>query len=219
MRIAEEGYRFNGIAGTLGSTAISGEGLLVVAETFAGTRFDVQAGGPAFEELIEALEDVDVDDGFFELSGKVLSGVIGSNYKRCRSSVRGAGWRSNWRSGCRYLAGGRTSASAPAAMTCAACSVKWTGLVPYEQPFSLQAHGSLRDKLLDFDKLTGAIGTATFVGTGDLALDGSATRSEFTLGLSMPDLADIGTFDGRKFNRQAFTLQCTRHRRGWCHQR
>ena len=206
LRIAEEGYRFNGIAGTLGSTAISGEGLLVVAETFAGTRFDIQAGGPAFEELIEALEDVDVDDGFFELSGKVLFGrdrieLQKVSFERPRGKLEmelalGLPLSRRW-------ADFSISASGNDVRSILG---KVDRLVPYEQPFSLQAHGSLRDKLLDFDKLNGAIGTATFVGAGDLALDGSATRSEFTLSLSMPDLADIGTFDGRKFNRQAFTL-------------
>ncbi|NIQ97889.1 MAG: hypothetical protein GWN87_29785, partial [Desulfuromonadales bacterium] len=79
-------------------------------------------------------------------------------------------------------------------------------LEAYEQPFSLDAKGQVRGNHWGFERLVGAVGTANFEIRGDLALDGSKSRTELTLDLTIPNLAEIGTVDGRRFNEQALSL-------------
>ena len=54
----------------LGSS-VSGSGLLVPEAGIAGSYFDIAAGGPAFEELLQAFSDIEVQPGPFELTGGI----------------------------------------------------------------------------------------------------------------------------------------------------
>ena len=81
------------------------------------------------------------------------------------------------------------------------------GLEAFEQPFSLEGKGRLRGKRWDFERVNGAVGQASFSASGDLALEDANARTEFVVNLSVPNLADIGTLDGRRFNEQALALE------------
>jgi hypothetical protein len=54
LRVQDDGFRFTGISGSLGTTGVSGEGLLVPARMIAGSWFDVVASGPDFAEILES---------------------------------------------------------------------------------------------------------------------------------------------------------------------
>ena len=206
LRIEKSGYRFNDVTGLLGTTALSGSGLLVLEENLAGSRFEIQAGGPAFEELIATLGDIGVQDGPFELTA-------GLSFARDRVEVQ-------------RLSLDRQNAELDLDLTLGlSASPRWMdfelrgsgtdvrsllrhgrGLEAFEQPFLLDAKGSLRGSHWDFDEIVGAVGEASFEASGDLALDGSLSSTEFTVKLSIPDLAAVGTLNGRKFNQQAFSI-------------
>jgi hypothetical protein len=206
LRIEKQGYRLDGVTGTLGSSTFSTRGLLVPEENLAGSSFEIQARGPALEELVTSLSEGGVQDGPFELAAGLL-------FKGDRLEVRQASFeRQNARLDLDVGLG-------------LPVSRRWIdfdlrgrgndvrdvlrqvqGLEAYEQPFSLDAKGSVRGDHWDFDRVVGAVGEAAFEARGDLALDDSAARTEFTLNLSIPNLADIGTVSGRRFNPQAFSL-------------
>jgi uncharacterized protein involved in outer membrane biogenesis len=80
------------------------------------------------------------------------------------------------------------------------------GLEARAQPFSITAKGRLRGLHWDFDTVDGTVGAAGFQARGDLALEDSKSRTDFTLNVSVPNLADIGSVDGRRFNPQALAL-------------
>jgi len=206
LRIEEQGYRLSDVTGALGRTALSGNGLLVMAENLAGSRFDVRVNGPALEELVATLNDVGIQEGPFELKA-------GASFTSDRVELQGVSFE---RPKARLDLD--ASVGLPASQRWVDFDVRASGsdvryvlrhvqgLEAYEQPFSLDAKGRLRGNHWDFDRVSGAVGTANVEARGDLALDGSASRTELTFDLAIPNLAEIGTVDGRKFNEQALSL-------------
>ncbi|NIQ97890.1 MAG: AsmA-like C-terminal region-containing protein, partial [Desulfuromonadales bacterium] len=71
LRIEKQSYRLGDFTGTLGNTELAGDGLLVVADNFAGSRFDVRAKGPALEELVPTLDEFGVKEGPFDLQADI----------------------------------------------------------------------------------------------------------------------------------------------------
>jgi hypothetical protein len=206
LRIEERAYRFDGIDGTLGSNSISGDGLLVIADNLAGTRFDIRAGGAAFEELAVALADVDVDPGPFDFaasisfkSDAVEFGDVSLERQRAKLKLDaelGLPMSRRWLD-FDLDASGRDIRSVLSNMA---------GLEPYEQPFEVKMKGARRGDRWVFENIDGAVGESGFGARGELNLEDSAARTDFVIDLSVPDLASIGTYDGRRFNQQAFSL-------------
>ena len=206
LRIEERGYRFDGIDGTLGSSSFAGNGLLATADNLAGTRFDVRASGAAFEELVAALGDVAVKPGPFEFAASVLFKSNAIEFDRVSLERQQAKLKldaelglpvsRNWLD-FDLSASGRDVRSALSNVA---------GLQPYAQPFSVAMKGTLRDDHWHFDNIAGAVGESRLEARGDLTLADSASRTDFVVNLSIPDLAAIGTYDDRRFNRQALSL-------------
>jgi hypothetical protein len=76
----------------------------------------------------------------------------------------------------------------------------------YEQPFSLDVRGNMRGDYWKYDKLDINIGEATMQANGDVAFTDAKATTEFSFNLAVPNLASLGTFDGRAFNEQPFSL-------------
>jgi hypothetical protein len=206
LRIEKRGYRLSDVTGALGNTALSGNGLLVTAKNLAGSHFEVRANGPALEELVPTLDEFDVQDGPFELQASAT--FTSDRVELQRVSFE----RPNARLDLDASVGLPVSRRwVDFDVRASGRDVRYVlrhvqGLEAYEQPFSLDAKGRLRGNHWDFDRVSGAVGTANVEARGDLALDGSASRTELTLDLAIPNLAEIGTVDGRKFNEQALSL-------------
>ena len=206
LRIEGQGYRFRNLGGTLGTSTLSADGLLVLDDNMAGSSLDFRVSGPAFEELTAALGDVEVKDGPFDLSGGLSfrsDGVKlrGGSLERQAGTVNldldlGLPVSRRWLD-FDLVAQGRDVRSVLQYVK---------GLEANEQAFSVEGRGRLRGDLWDFDKVAGTVGNASFVAAGELALNNAAARTEFTLDLSIPNLADIGTLNGRKINQQSLAL-------------
>ena len=206
LRIEQRGYRFSDVSGKFGSNSFSADGLLVLAENIAGTRFDVRASGPAFEELVAGFGDLGVQDGPFEFSARAAFRPDGVRFEgvsltRPAASLQleldlGLPVSRRWMD-FDLVAGGEDVRALLRNME---------GLEARAQPFSITAKGRLRGLHWDFDTVDGTVGAAGFQARGDLALEDSKSRTDFTLNVSVPNLADIGSVDGRRFNPQALAL-------------
>ena len=206
LRIEKQGYRLSDVTATLGKTALSGDGLLVAADNFAGSHFDVRANGPALEELVPSLDEVGVQDGPFELQAH--ASFTSDRVELQRVSFERPNARLDL----------DVSLGLPVSRRELDFDVKARGsdvrnvlrhvqgLEAYEQPFSLDAKGRLRGRHWEFEQVVGVLGTAHVEARGDLALDGSASRTELTFDMVMPNLAEIGTLGERRFNEQALSL-------------
>lgn len=206
VRIERGGYRFQGVAGTLGSTTLSADGLLVVADNIAGSRFDVRARGPALEELVAGLEDVGVQDGPFEFSASATFRADGIRFERVLLTRQAASLELDLDLGMPVSRRHLDFDLAGRGQDVRALLRHAEGLEAFEQPFSVAAKGRVRGSHWDFDAVDGTVGAARFRARGDFSLENSKSKTEFTLNLTVPNLADIGTVDGRRFNAQAVSL-------------
>ena len=206
LRVRDDGFRITDIGGVLGTTSVSGEGLLVPAKMLAGSWFDVTARGRDFEEIPESISDLDVRPGPFELEGRIefradaieLSDV---SLGRPNGDVRlglivGVG-RPQTHVDFDVVANGRDIRSVARG---------FGGFEAFEQPFSLTARGKVRGTYWTYDRLDAAIGDATVSAAGDLELADAASSTEFDFALGIPSLAALGTVDGRRFRDQAVSV-------------
>ena len=206
LRVRDEGLRFTGIAGSLGTTNVSGEGLLVPGEMIAGSWFDLAARGARIEELVGSISDVEVRPGAFELQGKLLFRGGLMELRKVRLDRATGDARVDLTIGIDtpqpYLdfnvtANGRDVRSV----------LRGTGsFEAFEQPFSITARGKLRGPHWTFDELDAAVGEATVTAAGDLEFEDAKASTEFDFALNIPSLAQLGTVDGRKIQDQAFSV-------------
>jgi hypothetical protein len=206
LRIERGGYRFQGVKGTLGSAALSASGILVAADNIAGSRFDIRASGPALEELTAGLGDLGVQDGPFELSASAAFRTDGIRFERVSFTRQAASLELDLDLGLPLSRMHMDFDLVASGGDVRALLRQVEGLEAYEQPFSVKAKGRLRGSHWDFDAVDGSIGAASFQARGDLSLENSKSRTDFTLNLSVPNLADIGSVDGRRFSAQAVSL-------------
>jgi hypothetical protein len=206
LRVEDWGYRFDDVDGTLGSNSVSGKGLYVSGDSLAGSRFDIRASGGAFEEFAAAFGDFSVNPGPFELAARVSFRSDAVEFadvslERPRAKLRldaelGLPTSRNWLdfdldadgSDVRSVLG------------------RFEKLEVHEQPFSVAMEGGRRGDRWHFDNIAGTVGQSSFDARGDLVLEESASRTDFVISLSIPDLASVGTYDGRRFNEQALSL-------------
>ncbi|HSN51984.1 MAG TPA: AsmA family protein [Woeseiaceae bacterium] len=206
LRVRDDGFRFTDIAGSLGTTSVSGEGLLVPASMLAGTRFDVSARGEQFEELVESLGDVEVRPGSFELGGSIVfraDAIALSNVRLERETGEakldltvGVG-RDQRYLDFDLLAKGPDVRSILRGIE---------GFEAFEQPFSVDVDATLRGSHWTFDELDVLVGDATVTAGGDIELAETKAATTFSLALDIPSLARLGTVDGRRFHDQGFSV-------------
>ena len=206
LRVQDDGFRLTGINGSLGTTGVSGEGLLVPEEMIAGSWFDVAVRGAKLEELVESISDLEVRPGPFELQGKVVFRGDLVELSKVRLDRAAGDARLDLTIGIdtpqQYLdfdvaANGLDLRS----------FLRGTGsFEAFEQPFSITARGNLRGPHWTFDELDAAIGDATVIAAGDLEFVDARAATEFEFALNIPSLASLGTIDGRRFQDQAFSF-------------
>jgi hypothetical protein len=206
LRVQDDGFRFTGISGSLGTTGVSGEGLLVPEEMIAGSWFDVVASGPDFAEILESASDLQIRPGPFELEGRIEFRTDAIELSKVRLDRAAGDARLDLTIGIdtpqQYLdfdvvANGRDVRSV----------LRGTGsFEAFEQPFSITARGNLRGPHWQFDDLDAAIGDATVTAAGDLEFEDARAVTEFEFALNIPSLASLGTIDGRRFQDQAFSI-------------
>jgi uncharacterized protein involved in outer membrane biogenesis len=206
LRVRDEGLRFTGISGSLGTSKISGEGLLVPEEMIPGSWFDVVASGPDLAELLESASDLQIRPGPFEMKGKVVFRGDLMELSKVRLDRATGDVSLDLTIGIDtpqpYLdfnvtANGRDVRSV----------LRGTGsFEAFEQPFSITARGKLRGPHWTFDEMDAAVGEATATAVGDLEFEDAKAVTEFEFVLNIPTLSSLGTIDGRKLQDQAFSV-------------
>jgi uncharacterized protein involved in outer membrane biogenesis len=209
LRVQNNGFRFTGISGSLGTSSVSGEGLVVPAKMIAGSWFDIAASGPDFAEILESASDLQIRPGPFELEGKIEFRADAIELSNVRLDRQNGEARLDLTIGVdrpqQYLdfdlsAKGRDVRSVLRGID---------RFAAFEQPFSVSTEGALRGPHWTFDKLDAAIGDATMTAAGDLEFVDARATTEFDFALNIPSLAAIGTIDGRRFQDQAFSVSAS----------
>jgi len=202
LQVRKDDYRFINVSGTLGSSNLNLDGSITPAEGLAGSRANFALNGPAFEEIIDEIGDLEVRPGAYELSGAIalqsdmiqfqdisldrehgqallnmeLGLPVSRRWANFDLSARGANVRSVLR--------GVTGYEAEAA------------------PFFVDIQGELRETNLSIDKFEVGIADARVHAGGDLNFSVGSASTKFSFTGEIPSLARLGRLDGRRFRDQ-----------------
>ena len=207
LQVDRDGLRFQEVTGSLGSSTVRASGLLVVAPAIAGSRFDFEMGGPAFEEVIEPLGDLRVRPGAYELSGDIAFDVDRIDLSDVRLARAGDIVRLDLQLGLPISKQRSSFALRARGRDVRRVVYGIEGFQLHEQPVSVEAHGSFRGRLLTLDRLDMELGKAKLDAQGVLDLTGAKRSGGFNLALNVPNLAALGTLAGRGLRAQALSMK------------
>jgi uncharacterized protein involved in outer membrane biogenesis len=205
LRVGQDGVRLTDIDAAIGTTGISGDGLVVPGHRIAGSWFNVIARGTDFEQLFESMPDVRVRPGPFELNGRIDFQADAIEFNDVRLK-REAG---NARADLVLGVGGQDPHFAwdiaAEGMDVRAVLGGIGEFEAFPQPFSVATRGTWRGTASAVDRLEITIGEARLTGAGALEFVDAATVTEVKLDLVIPSLADVGTINGRRFRDQSIS--------------
>jgi hypothetical protein len=206
MQFRDDGFRFRNIKGTLGSSSLQGEGLLVPEKYIPGSWFTVEVEGQEYEEIIESILDVEVRPGPFDLTGRIDFAEDAIRLTDIDLDRDRAGAEVNLEIG---MPPERKSLDFDAQVhgpDVRAILPGTENFKMYEQPIAIDVRGRMRGPYWSFDKWESRIGEATFNASGEFELVEAMTSTEFDFSLVVPNLATLGTFKGRALNEQPLSV-------------
>jgi len=203
LLVGGNGYQIKDASGTLGSSKLKIDARLVPGSGLSGSRVGFAASGPAFEEIIDEVGELEVRPGPYELSGTIVLqpdlvefddvklnrdlGKVSVNMELglpmsrrwANFDLRADG--SNMRSVIRGIEGYEAE----------------------EASFSVDVRGELREANVSFDKFEIGIGDTQMQARGDLNLGDDGSSTQFSFSGYIPSLTQLGYFDGRRLRDQA----------------
>ena len=207
LQLRKDGYRFLKVDGNVGSSAIELDGLLVVNGGIAGSHFDFAVSGAAFEELLAQLGDIEVLPGPFDLGGEIRFSPDMIGLRNFRLHRAGGDVDLDFAFGLpasRRWADFELHARGPDVRSMLRGVRRFAA---DEAPFSVALRGERRGTHWAFSQLQLGVGAALLSASGDLDLDGKASASQFELRIDVPNVATLGTLDGRRPLEQALAVQ------------
>ncbi len=209
VRIREDSLQVDGISGRIGQSILDIDGMLSMRGLREGARFEVSAAGPAFEELFEQLDNVEVTPGEYELSGiiSMADDVVAFEdveLERARGSV-----------------GGDLSIGLPLSRNHIDFDIRGRGddirnvlrrvkgFEADEAPFALIATGTLRNGTWQVQNLQATVGGATASARGELNFNDGIESTQFSFAGEIPSLASLGTIAGHRPREQELSLNGT----------
>jgi hypothetical protein len=209
VRLQGDRFRFSDVRGSLGQSSIDASGTLRLAERLAGSEFRIASSGPAFEELLAHIPDIDVYPGPYEVSGGLAFGADAIHFDNVELSRPRGEVTADITMGLshpRSLIDFDVSGRGPSVHSLL------TSLGDFEiddAPFSAAARGGLRDGKLALATFDVEVGDATFEARGDLDLEqgGKSTRLEFAL--NVPSLARLGLLEQRRPLERGLAMTAT----------
>jgi uncharacterized protein involved in outer membrane biogenesis len=203
--IGKEGYRLADVTAMIGSSKLDLEGLLRPISEFAGSNVTFALSGPAFEEIIDDIGDLEVRPGSYELAGRIvlqpdfiqldeiklerekghvllnmeLGLPVSRRWVNFDVSARGNDVRSVIHSVKDYQA--------------------------EESPFFVDMRAELRGSNLSYDKFEMGIADARMQARGDLDFSDGNSSTSFSFTGNIPSLAQLGRFAGRRPRDQSIT--------------
>ena len=213
LQIRDDGYRFRGVEGNVGTSAIAVDGLLSTQPGLAGTRFAFSSEGPAFEELAEATA-LEVQGGPYELSGNVAlqpNLVTLDDIELDRDN-------------------GKVSANVDIGLPASELQIKYdvqadgpdiraivaeVGPLQFlELPFSIDARGEVNEAYVRFEEFDVAVGDATTRSQGEIEFGEGGGASNLHWSGNVPSMKRLFTSDGLLLRDQAVSWSADLSGRG-----
>ncbi|MDJ0698917.1 MAG: AsmA family protein [Woeseiaceae bacterium] len=202
LQVDGDGYRFRGVTGTLGSSEIRVDGLLVPRHGIVGSRFDFSAGGPAFEEAMGAIGNLKVHPGQYTLAGSFSMHEDRFSFEKIeldreRGELRldldlGRPASRQWMN---FDISGRGND----------IRMLFAGNERFEvakAAFAAHIEGRRDGSTWSFDTVDIGIGDVTVFAGGDLDFGEGVSRTKFRFTGNIPDLSAVGTVAGHRMRPQ-----------------
>ncbi len=205
LNIRENAYLIQNVSGTLGSSTVNIDALLVPESGLAGSRVSFEVSGPAFEEIIDEIGDLEVRPGSYELSGKIVLQANMIEFDDIRLDREAGDASMNMELG---LPISRHWADFDIRADGSDVRSVLGGIEGYEAeeaPFFVDARGELREANLSFDKFEVGIGDARMQARGDINFGDNGSSTRFSYQGNIPSLAQLGSYDERRLRDQGIT--------------
>ncbi len=202
LQARKDGYRFADVTGILGSSNLNFDGLITNLEGLTGSRATFTLEGPAFEEVIDQIGDLEVRPGPYELSGTIALQTDRIRFEDISLNRESGQALVNMELG---LPVSRRWANFDMSARGANVRSVLRGTKRYEAeavPFLVDVHGELRETNISFDKFEIGIADARVQASGDLDFFDGRASTEFSFTGEIPSLARLGRIDGRRFRDQ-----------------
>jgi len=205
LRVRENGLGIHGLTATVGTSNIRIEGLLIPSRGLHGSTFAIDASGPAFEEIVDQVGQLEIAAGRYVLSGKI--GLLEDAYRF--DNVRFE--RDRGQLSLDLEIGQRASRNwmkfdLRARGTDIRTLFDGSGRVMLnEAPYSIVARGERNGDLWSIDDISLDAGDVSLRAAGELALGADKASTLFRLRGSIPDLSTVGTIDGRLMRQQSMS--------------
>jgi uncharacterized protein involved in outer membrane biogenesis len=199
-------YRLDAIRGVVGRSSVAVDGVINSSDPLAGTELTFKSEGPAIEELTGAIKQLDIRPGPYSL-GATLSLANDAirfddiDYSRERGQIQGDLRLAFPESG--IEADFDLQASGGDLQSLVGKEGK---VVIFEAPFSIDARGMLRGTRVSLDRLNLAVGEAKANASGDLSFGEMSRSTKFSVDINIPNLAALGSVNGRRMREQSLTL-------------
>lgn len=207
-----DNVRFSDVSGRLGQTSVDVEGVLKLAPKLAGSQITLSSSGPAFEELLAHLPNVNVQPGAFDLSAGLEIDSDAIHFKDVELSRPRGDARADLTVGVSqpevfvdfdFDARGQSVRSILQSLG---------EFELQDAPFSVSARGGLRGASVALKRLDVGVGEATVEARGNLDLTSGGRSTNFDFELKVPSLTRLGLLNERKLLEQDLVVSA--HLRG-----
>jgi hypothetical protein len=202
VSVRDDSFRFRNVHGNLGRSSVAVEGALELAAQGSRSEFTLTASGPALEELVSHVSNVDIEPGAYELSGGLVFNESTIQLKAVELSRARGDATADVSIGLSQpealvdfdvRARGRSVHSVLASV----------GDFDFEDaPFSVTARGGLRGAGLTLERLDVEVGAATVTAKGEVDLHRARRSTDFEFDLKVPSLSRLGLFKQRRPREQ-----------------
>ncbi|MCO4810876.1 MAG: AsmA family protein, partial [Gammaproteobacteria bacterium] len=206
VQIGSDSYRLQKINAKVGRSSMDVDGSVRLGRGLAGMQLNIKSTGPAFEELIAGSAGPALRPGPYTLSGKVALTqdavrLEGIDFERESGRLRGD-----------------LEIALPLSKRQASFRIRGDGndlravlgtVYDFEMrqaPFSIDLEGDILSTWLSLDKLNLRIGDAEVTANGTLDIGAAQRSTRFSLGINIPDVAELGLLKGRRLRGQSFSL-------------
>ncbi|NIM69508.1 MAG: AsmA family protein [Xanthomonadales bacterium] len=197
LQVLEDAFRFDGLAGRIGRTEMTADGMVSKESVFDGLDMRLTAEGPNLGELLVQSEEWQWPPTPFRFSVHALGRGDTLEFRDTRLSGPDADLRADlalaWPLSNRF---GRFTIEATAGN--AQNFLPQAGGFAIEAlPLELNAHGDWSDGRWKFERLSLALDQARLNLSGQLDAPPDMSATGLQLEIDIPDLAALGTFDGQ----------------------
>ena len=206
VQIGADNYRLQKVSAKVGRSSIDVDGSIRFGRGLAGTRLNITSAGPALEELTAGTGGSVLRPGPYSLSSKVAFTqdtvrLEGIDFERERGRLTGdlaLGLPLSKRQASFRISGEGNDIQAVLGTI--------YDFEVMQAPFSIDLEGDILSTSLSLDKLDAQIGGATVTARGTLDTGAAQRSTRFSLGIDIPDVADLGLLKGRRLHGQSFSL-------------